>query len=77
MSIIYVYVLNYLLAALMYFEIQSLGVSLIEVLPTKLGMKERANINKKLKDLRFKKKMFILWPGLIAKDIYEKNKEKK
>ena len=74
---IILHILNYLLASLIYFEIQSLGISLIEVLPTKLGMKERANINKKLEELKFKKKLFLLWPGLIIKNIYEKIKERK
>jgi len=71
------HILNYLLASLIYFEIQKLGIALIEVLPTKFGVKERENINKKLEELKFKKKLFLLWPGLIIKDIYEKIRERK
>jgi hypothetical protein len=72
-----VHILNYLILSILYFEIQKLGIDLINVLPTKLGMKERSNINKKLEDLKFKKKLFLLWPGLVIKDIYEKVKERK
>jgi len=72
-----IYILNYLVLSILYFEIQNLGIDLINVLPTKLGMKERSSINKKLEDLKFKKKLFLLWPALVLKDIYEKVKKRK